>query len=196
MLEATASSAYAVRVPFLFLALLVVAFLLPVVLLPLSIIQRYRVGTAERPARAWVATLNVTGFTVSAGVLMVTSTVMALWVPGALPVTVGALVAGVLLGAIGLSLSAWENRGGTMYFRPNRWLVGVLTAMVLLRLAYGAWRSWNAWLTWGGEAGWLSSAGVAGSIAAGALLVGYGLGFWVGVRWRISRRQSAGLRYI
>jgi membrane protein CcdC involved in cytochrome C biogenesis len=182
--------------PLLVLALLGLAFLLPLVLLPLSIVQRYRIGTAERPARAWVATLNVTGFTLSAGVIMVTSTVMALWVPRALPVTLAALAAGVVLGAIGLSLSAWENRAGIMYFRPNRWLVGVLTALVLLRLGYGVWRSWHAWMAWGGEAGWLSSAGVAGSIAAGALLVGYGLGFWVGVRWRISRRQSAGLRYI
>jgi hypothetical protein len=178
------------------LVLVGLAFLLPLVLLPLSIGHRYRIGTAERPARAWVATLNVTGFTVSAGVIMVTSTVMAIWVPRALPVTLAALGVGAVLGAIGLSLSAWENRAGIMYFRPNRWLVGVLTALVLLRLGYGVWRSWHAWMTWGGQAGWLSSAGVAGSIAAGALLVGYGLGFWVGVRWRISRRQSAGLRFI
>jgi membrane protein CcdC involved in cytochrome C biogenesis len=182
--------------PLLVLALLGLAFLLPLVLLPLSIVQRYRVGTAERPARAWVATLNVTGFTLSAGVIMVTSTVMAIWVPRALPVTLAALGAGVLLGAIGLSLSVWENRAGIMYFRPNRGLVGVLTGLVVVRLAYGVWRSWHAWLTWGGQAGWLSSAGIAGSIAAGALLVGYGLAFWVGVRWRISRRQSAGLRFI
>jgi hypothetical protein len=184
-------------VPLLVLGLVALAFLLPLVLLPLSIVQRYRVGTAERPARAWVATLNTVGFLVSAAVLVVTSTVMGLWVPRALPVTVVALGGGVLLGLIGLSLSVWEKRRDVLYFRPNRWLVGALTSMVVARLAYGAWRTWQAWISWGGQAGWAAGAGIAGSIAAGAVLVGYGLGFWAGVRWRISRRQaSTGYRYI
>jgi hypothetical protein len=183
-------------VPLLIVALVVVALLLPVVLLPVSVIQRYRVGTARRPARVWVANLNIGGFLVAAGVVIVTATITALWVPSALSATAGALLAGALLGLIGLSLSAWETRAGHLYFTPNRWLVGALTLLVVARLAYGAWRFWDAWLAWGGEAGWLTSTGTSGSLAAGALLIGYGLGFWSAVRWRIARRKAAMLMQI
>jgi hypothetical protein len=183
-------------VPLLIVALLLGALLLPLVLLPISVIQRYRIGTARRPARAWVANLNIGGFVISAGVVVVTATITALWVPSALPVTAGALLMGSVLGIIGLSLSQWETRAGHVYFTPNRWLVGVLTLLVVARLAYGAWRTWQAWAAWGGQAGWFSSAAASGSLAAGALLIGYGLGFWSAVRWRIARRQAAQLMQI
>lgn len=183
-------------VPLLIVALVGLALVLPIVLLPVSIIQRYRVGTARRPARAWVATLNIVGFTVSTAMILVTATITALWVPNALPVTAAALLAGGLIGMLGLTLSRWESQAGVMFFTPNRWLVLALTLLVLARLAWGGWRAWQAWSLWGGQAGWLSQAGVSGSLAAGALLVGYGLGFWAGVRWRIARRRAARLSYI
>lgn len=178
------------------LALVGLALLLPIVLLPLSIIQRYRVGTARRPARAWVATLNVLGFTVSMLMVVLTAAMTTFWVPSALPVTIASLLAGGLLGGLGLLMSRWESDAGVLFFTPNRWLVLVLTLLVLMRLAWGLWRAWQAWAVWGGQAGWLAEAGVSGSLAAGALIVGYGLGFWAGVRWRIARRREARLRYL
>jgi hypothetical protein len=183
-------------VPFLIVGLVLAALVLPLVLLPISVVQRYRIGTARRPARAWVANLNIGGFVISAGVVVITATITALWVPSALSATSGALLAGALLGMVGLSLSHWETHAGDLYFTPNRWLVGVLTLLVLARLAYGAWRIWDAWLEWGGQPGWVSSAAASGSLAAGALLIGYGLGFWCAVRWRIARRQAAQLMQI
>ncbi|AMY08252.1 hypothetical protein LuPra_01446 [Luteitalea pratensis] len=180
----------------LIVGLVLVALVLPLVLLPVSVVQRYRMGTARGPARAWVANLNIGGFLVAAGVVVITSTITALWVPSALSATSGALLAGALLGMIGLSLSHWETQAGQLYFTPNRWLVGALTMLVVARLAYGAWRLWDAWLRWGGESGWIASAGASGSLAAGALLIGYGLGFWSAVRWRIARRKAALLMQI
>ena len=170
--------------------------MLPLVLLPVSVVQRYRMGTARRPARVWVANLNIGAFLISTGVVVVTATVTALWVPSALSATAGALLVGALLGLIGLSLSEWETREGRLYFTPNRWLVGALTLLVVARLGYGAWRMWYAWLGWGGQSGWLSTSSAAGSLAAGALLIGYGLGFWSAVRWRIARRKAALLMQI
>ncbi len=187
---------YAVRVPLLIVALLVLVLVLPVVLLPLSIAQRYRVGTARQPARAWLATLNVLGFALSAVIASSVAAVTTLWVPYALAVVLASLAAGALLGVVGLLLSRWETTAGILYFTPNRWLVTALTTLVLVRLAYGAWRGWHAWTSAGGEAGWLATAGVAGSLGAGALLIGYGFGFWGCVRWRIARRREARLRYI
>lgn len=171
--------------PLLIVALVALVLVLPLILLPISIVQRYRVGTARRQARAWVATLNVVGFLLSACVLVMTSAITELWVPLALRGAAAGLTAGVLLGVIGLWLSRWERGDGALYFTPNRWLVGVLTLLVLARLGYGAWRTWDAVSSWGASPGWLASAGVPGSLAAGALLIGYGLGFWSAVRWRI-----------
>lgn len=182
--------------PLLILLLVGLAFVLPLVLLPLSIVQRYRVGTARRPARAWVATLNIVGFTLSAATVIVVSTISAWWVPTALPVTAVALMAGGVIGLIGLALSRWDHEAGVMFFTPNRWLVLTLTTLVVARLGWGAWRTWHAWTLWGGEADWVTQAGLTGSLAAGAVLVGYGLGFWAGVRRRIARRRAARLRYI
>ncbi len=183
-------------VPLLIVALVGLVLVLPVVLLPLSIVQRYRVGTARRPARAWVATLNVVAFAVSTLVLVVSATVMSIWVPGALSAASAGVSGGLLLGVIGLSLSHWESNAGVMHFTPNRWLVGVLTLLVVTRLLYGVWRAWVAWGTWGAVPGWTTEAGIAGSVAAGALLIGYGVGFWGGVRWRIAKRRAARMRYV
>ncbi|HTU99106.1 MAG TPA: hypothetical protein VMF13_01100 [Luteitalea sp.] len=182
--------------PLLIVALVALVFILPIVLLPLSIVQRYRVGTARRPARAWVATLNTIGFAVSTMGLVVSATFMSIWVPGALSGAAAGLVGGVALGLIGLSLSHWESEAGVMHFTPNRWLVGVLTLLVVARVCYGFWRAYSAWGAWGATSGWAANAGLAGSLAAGAVLIGYGAGFWAAVRWRIARRQSARMRYV
>ena len=187
---------YPVRVPLLIVTLVVLALLLPIVLLPVSIVQRYRVGTARRPARAWVATLNVLGFGLSAVIAVLASAITTLWVPHALAVVAASLGAGALLGVVGLWLSRWESTAGILYFTPNRWLVTALTTLVLVRLGYGAWRAWHAWAAAANDAGWLATAGVAGSLGAGALLIGYGVGFWGGVRLRIARRRENRLRYI
>ena len=182
--------------PLLIVVLVLAALLLPIVVLPLSVVQRYRMGTARRPARVWIANLNIGGFFIAAGVVVITATLTALWVPSALSATSAALFGGALLGVVGLSLSAWDTHGGQLYFTPNRWLVGALTLLVVARLAYGAWRFWQAWLEWGGQAGWLQSTAASGSLAAGALLIGYGLGFWSAVRWRIAKRKAAVLMQI
>jgi len=177
-------------VPLLLLGLVVVVLIAPIVLLPLSIVQRYRIGTARRPARAWLATLNTIGFGISAGLALVVAALTTWWVPGALTATIAGLCLGLLLGTIGLWLSRWQSIAGVLHFTPNRWLVLAVTAVVVARLIYGIWRGWQAWAA-PGEVSWLASAGVAGSLAAGAVVIGYGCAFWAGVRSRIGRRRAA-----
>jgi hypothetical protein len=36
-----------------------------IVLIPISLVQRYRVGTRRQPVRGWLATLNVAAFALS-----------------------------------------------------------------------------------------------------------------------------------
>lgn len=175
--------------PLLVAALIGAILVLPLVLVPLSILQRYRQGRRRQRVRAWLASLQAAGFAMSAGMLMVGAAVTSAWVPMVLPSSAAALVGGVLLGLVGVALSRWDHVDGHPGFTPNRWLVLALTLVVVGRMGYAVWRAWHVWATTGA-----GSAGVAGSMAAAALLVGYGLGFWAGVRWRVARaaRWTAG----
>jgi len=175
-------------VPLLIVVLVGVLVVLPVVLVPWSILQRYRAGVARRPARGWVAMVNVVAFAFSTGMVFAGAMVSEFWVAGALRAALVGWVLGVALGGVGLALSRWEHDGTGWHFTPNRWLVALLALVVVARLGYGIWRAWTAWRTWG-VADWAAHAGIAGSLGAGALLIGYGFGFWAAVRWRIGRRR-------
>ena len=167
-----------------FIALLlafVILFALVVLSVPLSIVQRYRLGTARRPARGWVATINLFTFAISAAILLVVAALSSAWVPNAIPYTLGGLAVGGVLGAIGLATTRWTTVAGPLQDTPNRWLVLSITLVVLARLLYGFWRGWRAWQA-SGDGSWLAEAGAAGSMAAGAVVIGYYLIYWAGIR--------------
>ena len=173
-------------------ALLVVVVAL--LLMPLTLIQRYRVGTARRPARGWLAAINLVGIAMSVLLFLTGSAVTNLWVPGAfMYAAMGVLVGGVL-GVLGLALTRWEPSARALHYTPNRWLVLGITFVVTARLLYGFWRSWHAWQA-GLEGGtWLAATGVAGSLAAGGVVLGYYLIYWAGVRRRLkSHRRTHGI---
>ena len=173
--------------PLLVLAVGMVALLgLMVILMPVSLIQRYRVGTARRVARGWVTTLNLVAIVISTAIFMAGAAVTNVWVPEALKYAGGGLLAGCALGAAGLAVSRWEPSPGALYYTPNRWLVLAITVTVTGRILYGFWRSWHAWQSGLSGSSWFVAAGVAGSLAAGALVLGYYLVYWAGVRRRLN----------
>ena len=174
--------------PFVLAAL--VLLILPALFLlavPLSLVRRYRVGTARRPARGWVAAFNVLALALSTGLFLAAAAVSGLWVPHALAAALAGLAAGGVLGLLGLAATRWEAAPGSLHFTPSRWLVLVIMLVVTSRLLYGLWRAWTAWRSTGPGTGWLAEAGLAGSLAAGALVLGYTLTYWVGVRRRLLR---------
>jgi hypothetical protein len=171
------------------LGVVAVALVASVVLLPISLIQRYRMGTARRPARSWFITLNLIGLSVSTLLLLVGSGLSNFWVPAAFRSTVLGLLGGCALGVVGLALTRWEHTRGALYYTPNRWLVLMITVVVASRIGYGFWRTWQAWQTAGDRETWFVTAGVAGSLAAGAVVLGYYLTYWAGVRRRLSRAR-------
>ena len=180
--------------PFLLLALALAAVLvLSVLLLPLSLVQRYRVGTARRFARGWFATLNLSALVASTALFLTGAAVTSMWVPEAFTYTLMGLGAGCLLGVLGLALSRWESTPRGLHYTPNRWLVLGLTLVVTVRVIYGFWRSWQAWRSGLTGGPWLIESGVAGSLAAGAVVLGYYSTYWAGVRRRIGRARR-GLR--
>jgi hypothetical protein len=175
-------------VPLVLLALALLLLLpLFVLLVPLSLVQRYRAGTARRPARGWVVALNLVALALSTGLFVATAAMTSLWVPDAFLYTLIGLAAGGVLGLLGLATTRWEATHPSLHFTPNRWLVLALILVVTSRIVYGLWRAWEAWRSTDAGAGWLAEAGVAGSMAAGALVLGYALTYWLGVRARLRR---------
>lgn len=165
------------------IALAILFVLLVIALIPISIVQRFRTGTAERPARRWVATLNLVAVAVSVFLFVGGAFVTSQLVPGVLTYTLAGVAVGCLLGALGVALTRWQYVAGRLRYTPNRLLVLALTVVVAARVLYGFWRMWETW-----QAGIGSVVpGVATSMSAGAVVLGYYLVFWTGIRWRIGR---------
>jgi hypothetical protein len=171
------------------LALILVILLLGIALLPLSLVQRYRVGTARRPASGWFITLNLIAIGISTGIFVLAAAVTTAWVPQAFSYTLIGLAAGLVLGILGLALTRWESTGRSLVYTPNRTLVLVITLIVTVRIAYGFYRSWHAWSA--GLDSWSAAFGLAGSMGAGAVVLGYYLAYWLGVRKRFKRHRHA-----
>jgi hypothetical protein len=171
------------------LVLLAVALLIaPIALMPLSLVMRYRAGTARRQARSWVATFNLVALTISTALFLMGAGLTGIWVPHAFSYSLLGLLGGIALGIVGLWLSRWEHTPGALHYTPNRWLVLGVTLVVTARLLYGFWRGWHTWRHAAGETSWLAAVGVAGSMAAGAVVLGYYLSYWMGVRRRLKAR--------
>jgi hypothetical protein len=177
-------------VPFIIVAVALVGGVLVVIaLMPLSLVLRYRAGTARRPARRWVAAINLLAVVISVSLLLLVAGVMSAWVPAAFRYAVGGLAGGCLLGMLGVWLSRWEETSRSLHYTPSRALVLAITLVVTARLVYGFWRTWHAWHSTPSDASWLAASGAAGSLAAGALVLGYYLTYWAGVWRRVGRHR-------
>jgi hypothetical protein len=169
-------------IPIILVLLLVVALILAT---PFLLYLRYRTGTMRRRGREWVANVNLASLGLSAALLVWVAALTTFWVPHAFSYSLVGLFAGSLLGFLGLALTRWEMTPRGLHYTPNRWLVLLVTLAVVTRLLYGLWRLWHAWRAAPSDGSWLASAGVAGSMAVGALVVGYYLAYFAGVRWKL-----------
>jgi hypothetical protein len=172
-------------VPLIALAMLVV--LLVIALIPISIVQRFRAGTARRPARRWVATLNLVAFAFSLVLFVGGAAVSGLWLPDALRYTLAGAGLGGVLGVLGVALTRWELAAGRWHYTPNRLLVLAITLVVAGRVFYGFWRMWEAWRVSVDGITWVAASGLAASMSAGAVVLGYYVVFWTGIRYRLRR---------
>jgi len=173
-------------VPLLLGALLLVVAL--AALIPLSLVQRYRMGTSRQRARGWLASINLAGIALSAMTFLAGAALSTAWIPYAFTYSVAGLAIGCVLGTAGLALTRWERGPGSLHYTPNRWLVLVIMLLVTGRICYGLWRAVHAWRTGVADVNWLGVSSLAGSMAAGALILGYYLVYWAGVRRRVRRQ--------
>lgn len=174
--------------PFILLAVVLLMPLAFVLLLPFSILNRYRAGTARRMGRSWVATLNVTFIGFSALLFLAAAAITNVWVPEALVYSLAGLAGGILLGIVGLKLTHWEPTARGLHYTPPRLLVLLITVVVAARVLYGFWRAWQAWEHASSGGSWLIASGAAGSLAVGAGVLGYYFTYWTGVARRLKAR--------
>jgi hypothetical protein len=178
--------------PFLLVPLLLIAVVLMlIVLIPVSLVQRYRLGTRRQPVRGWLATMNVAAFALSTALFVVSAAVTSHWVPRAFSYTMIGLAGGLILGLLGLALTRWEGTPHSLHYTPNRLLVLAIVATVAARLSYGAWRAWHSWGPALDGASWLTAWGAANALGAGALVLGYYLTYWSGLRRRFQRHRRS-----
>lgn len=179
--------------PLLLLALVLALPFLMVAFVPVSLVLRYRASTARRQARGWIAAINVVGIGISAGLFLTVAAMTNLWVPRAFIFALAGLAGGGALGLLGVWLSRWEATPHSLHYTPSRWLVGAIMLVVASRMVYGLWRAGHAWHARGAASAgsWLANAGAAGSLAAGAVVLGYFLAYHGGVWRRLRRHRRA-----
>jgi hypothetical protein len=93
-----------------------------------------------------------------------------------------------------MALTRWENVDRRLYYTPNRWLVIAITLVVSARVGYGFWRSWDAWRSSIDTMTWVAASGLAASMSAGAVVLGYYLIYWSGVYVRVRRHRASQAR--
>jgi hypothetical protein len=168
---------------------LLLAFLLiplvVIVLIPVSLLLRIRHGTMRRQARGWVVTANAIAIAFSTAMFLTGALITSRWVPDVLPYSLAGLGLGAVLGLIGFALTQWESSGGALHFTPHRWLVVTVTTVVAARIFYGVWRVWAAWQADVADLAAVAGSGIALSIAAGAVVLGYYLIYWIAIRRRL-----------
>lgn len=171
-------------------ALVSLGILVPITLVPLAAWRSYRIGAARHPEGAWASTWLVVSFLVAAAALGGTAAELGRLASKAEPAVTGALIIGVLVGLLAFTLSTWQNHRGIVFFHPNQRVTYGIAGIMLLRITYGLWRIWSVPGVPGADRRWMASVGMAGTLAAAALLTGYGLGFWGAVRVRIARWKA------
>lgn len=170
--------------PLLLIPVLLLAVLaLWALLLPIALVQRYRLGKRQRRAQPWVVGANAWLLLVSAGVFLAGAWLSSFWIQGAVPHALGGLTLGIALGIVGLRTTRFEHRDGVLHYTPNAALMLLLAMVVALRIGLGLWQLATRWR----RAGELPTllADHAGLFAAGGLLLGYALAYAWGLKRRL-----------
>lgn len=177
--------------------LILLVLIVPVVvvlLTPLLLIQRYRVGSSRRAARPWMVTLALVSMALSTAFFIVGAAFTNIWVPRALIDALEGLAGGSVLGIVGVLVTHWEPTPRSLHYTPNRWMVLAITLLVAGRVVFGMYRAARTAAAGVTGAALVSSFGIAESLAAGGIVIGYYLAYNAGVQWRIRRWQRRALR--
>ena len=173
--------------PLLIVPLVILLLLaLWLLLLPVAVWQRYRLGKARRRAWPWLVKLNAWMLLASLLLFLASMAVTQFWWPGAISYAVGGVVAGLLLGWLGLWASRFEYTPQGLFYTPNPWIVLSLTLLVVARIVMAMVEMWRYWR--GTDAlGLLPVLDHASLFAVAGLLLGYYLAYAWGLRRKLPR---------
>lgn len=178
--------------PLLVPVLLVAALLL----VPLTLRQRYRMGHARRRAWPWLLRVNAWGFLASLVLFVAGAWLGTHWSAAALQDAGLGAVAGMVMGMLGVALTRFSRDGRVFHYVPNRWMALVLTLLVASRIVAGLWWSWRriggGAATQGHVSGWEHWLDAGGVWAIGGLLLGYASTYAWGIHLR--HRALSGTR--
>lgn len=165
--------------PLILLLPLLVAglFALWVVLLPFTILQRYRLGRARRRVQPWFVRINAWLMVLSAGVFLAVAALVEPWIPGALRDGLAGLAIGATVGLLGMRLDRFESTRAGLFRTPNRWLLMAMTLLLAARVVTGLLLAWGDG-TATGALGWITRGwllGVGGVLLGHALVTTWGL---------------------
>jgi hypothetical protein len=166
--------------------LLAVLLMLWLVLLPLSLWQRYRYGKARRMARPWLVTVNAWGMLFSVLAFVAVSAISAAWWPGSLGYAAAGIAVGVAVGGLGLAITRFDTTPHGLFYRPNPWLSLSLTLLIAGRIAMGFVQVYRQ-LRGGQAQSFLAALDHASLLAVAGLLLGYYLAYAWGLKWRLRR---------
>jgi len=172
------------RVPLLLIPLLILGVLaLWIVLLPLSIVQRYRHGKVRRRARPLAVRLNAWMLLASVPPFLAGAWISQVWVAAALPQAALGLAGGAAIGLLGIWITPIERTERGVFYTPRAWLVLLLSLLVALRMALGLWQMFQRLHVVGSLPALL--AGQASLFAMAGLLLGYYLMYAWGLKRRL-----------
>ena len=178
-------------VPIIVLALLLFVVLAFAGVVLLSLVLRYRTGTARRQARRWVASPNVWMTSFSAVFFLSFTFLLSFWVDSAFRFGLIGMGCGGILGLVGLAMTRWESQPEGLFYTPSRWLALLVTLAIAARFVYGWWRATHSGNNTPVDQHWLITAsGTQLSLAVAAGLIGYYLVYSVGVRLRLTRHEQ------
>jgi hypothetical protein len=167
-------------VPIIIFALLVFVLLALAGVVLLSLVLRYRAGTARRQARRWAARLNVWMTSFSAVFFLCFTFLLSF-----------GMGVGGILGLFGLTLTRWESQSEALFYTPSRWLAFLIIFAIAARVLYGWWHATHAGISGTADQDSLITAsGTQLSLAVAAGLIGYYLVYSVGVRLRVARYEQ------
>lgn len=157
-----------------------------VMLLPVLMWQRYRMGRSRQRGVRWVVLINCAAMVVSLVLFLLSMAVTEWWWPGALMSAATGLGIGGVLGLLGLRFCHFENTPQGVFYTPNRWIILSLTLLVAARLSMSAFEVWRSWRTEGELApaplfDHATLFGVAG------VVLGYSLVFAIGLQRRLAK---------
>lgn len=180
----------AIAMPLILLLPLLAAcvFALWVLLLPLSVVQRYRYGRARRRVQPLAVRINAWLLAVSALLFLAGAWVAGHWIADAVRDASIGVTAGVAVGLLGSRLDRFEATDRGLYRTPNRWLVLALATLLALRILLGLWLAWSG--SAAGEAGWQAWLDRGGLLGVAGVLIGYALATAWALRVRLRRGRA------